>query len=131
MPSRNRSTIRRLYEALETRDHPTLFSLLSPKIQVTHSPGLPWGGTFRGHDGATVFLERMAAYVTSYVAIERILDAGDHVAVTGRIYGATRRSGRRFDVPFVHLWHLEEGGVVRLQVVLDLPAFQVALADAA
>jgi ketosteroid isomerase-like protein len=131
MPSRNQKTIQRIYEALETRDHPTLLSDLSQKIQVTHSPGLPWGGTFRGHDGAKVFLERMASYVTSYVAIERILDAGDHLAVTGRTYGATRRSGRRFDVPFVHLWHLEEGVVVRLQVVLDLPAFQVALADAA
>ena len=131
MPSRNQKTIQRIDEALETRDHPTLLSDLSQKIQVTHSPGLPWGGTFRGHDGAKVFLERMASYVTSYVAIERILDAGDHLAVTGRTYGATRRSGRRFDVPFVHLWHLEEGVVVRLQVVLDLPAFQVALADAA
>jgi len=124
-------TIQRIYEALETRDHPTLFSYLSQKIQVTQSPGLPWGGTFRGHDGAKIFLERMTSYVTSYVAIERILDAGDHVAVTGRAYGATRRSGRRFDVPFVHLWHLEEGAVVRLQIVLDLPAFQGALADAA
>ncbi|HET9157918.1 MAG TPA: nuclear transport factor 2 family protein [Myxococcaceae bacterium] len=131
MPSRNQVIIQRLYEALDTRNNPALFSLLSPKIQVTHSPGLPWGGTFRGHDGAKIFLERMTAYVTSYVAIERILDAGDHVAVTGRTYGATRRSGRRFDVPFVHLWHLEEGLVVGLQVVLDLPAFQVALADAA
>ena len=131
MPSRNQTNVRLLYEALESRDNPTLFSLLSPRIQVTHSPGLPWGGTFRGNDGATVFLERMSAYVTSYVAIERILEAGDHIAVTGRTYGATRRSGRRFDVPFVHIWHLEDGIVVRLEVVIDLPAFQVALADAA
>ena len=131
MPSRNQLTIQRLYEALETRDRPTLFRYLSQKIQVTHSPGLPWGGTFRGHDGAKIFLERIASHVTSYLAIERILDAGDHVAVTGRAYGATRRSGRRFDVPFVHLWHLEGGLVVRVQVVLDLPAFQGALADAA
>ena len=131
MPSRNRATIQRIYEALEARDHPTLFSRLSQKIQITHSPGLPWGGTFRGHDGAKIFLDRIASFVTSYVAIERILDAGDHVAVTGRTYGATRRSGRRFDVPFVHLWYLEGGQVVRLQVVLDLPAFQGAMADAA
>ena len=131
MQFRNRLIVQRLHEALQARNYPALFSSLSPEIRIIHSPGLPWGGTFRGHDGAKVFLERMASYVTSYVAIERILDAGDHLAVTGRTYGATRRSGRRFDVPFVHLWHLEEGVVVRLQVVLDLPAFQVALADAA
>jgi ketosteroid isomerase-like protein len=131
MPSRNQSTIQRFYEALDARDYPTVLSLLSPKIHITHSPGLPWGGSFHGHDGAKTFLERMASHVTSYVAIERILDADDHVAVTGRTYGATRRSGRRFDVPFIHLWHLEEGRVVRLQMVLDLPKFQGALADAA
>jgi uncharacterized protein len=131
MPSRNQSVIHRLYAALEARDNPTLFRLLSEKIEITHSPGLPWGGTFRGHDGAKVFLERMTSYVTSYVAIERILDAGDHIAVTGRTYGATRRSGRRFDVPFVHLWRVQDGVAVRLEIVLDLPKFQGALADAA
>jgi ketosteroid isomerase-like protein len=124
-------TIQRFYEALDARDYPTVLGLLSPKIHIAHSPGLPWGGTFHGHDGAKLFLERMASQVTSYMAIERILDAGDHVAVTGRTYGATRRSRRRFDVPFIHLWHLEDGLVVRLQMVLDLPRFQGALADAA
>lgn len=131
MPSRNQRSLRRLYEALEARDHSTLFSLLSRNVQITHSPGLPWGGTFQGHAGAKMFFERVATYVTSYMAIERILDAGDHLAVTGRTYGATRRSGRRFDVPFVHLWHMEDGVALRLEIVLDLPAFQVALADAA
>jgi len=121
----------RLYEALQARDDPTLFSLLSPKIRITHSPGLPWGGAFEGHAGAKVFLERVGSYVNSYLAIERILDAGDHLAVSGRNYGATRRTGRRFDVPFVHLWELEDGLAVRLEVVLHLPTFQVALADAA
>lgn len=131
MPTRNQLSIQRLYEALDARDQTTLFSRFSHDIQITHSPGLPWGGTFQGHAGAKVFFERVASYVTSYTAIERILDAGDQVAVTGRIYGATRRTGRRFDVPFVHLWHLEGGMAVRLDIVLDLPKFDGALADAA
>src|SRR5262249_47544252 len=109
MSSRNELILHRLYEALQARDDSKLFSLLSLKIRITHSPGLPWGGTFEGHSGVKVFLERVGSYVNSYVAIERILDAGDHLAVTGRNYGATRRTGRRFDVPFVHLSDLQAG----------------------
>jgi len=131
MPSRNHSIIHRLYEALQARDHSTLLRLLSPEIRITHSPGLPWGGTFEGHEGAKVFLERQANYVMAYTSIERILDAGDHMAVTGRMYGATRRTARRFDVPVVYLWELEEGLATRLEIVVDLPSFQMALADAA
>jgi uncharacterized protein len=131
MSSRNRLTILRLYEALEARDYRTLLSLLSPDIRISHSPGLPWGGTFEGHDGAKEFFERLARYVNSYVAIERVLDSGDQIAVTGRTYGATRRTGRRFDVPIVYLWELNDGLARRLDIALDLPAFQVALADAA
>jgi ketosteroid isomerase-like protein len=131
MPSRNELIVHRLYEALEARDDSSLFTLLSPRIRITHSPGLPWGGTFEGQAGAKVFLERVGSFVNAYVAIERILDAGDQLAVTGRTYGATRRTGRRFDVPFVHLWEFEDGHAVRLEIVLHLPTFQVALADAA
>jgi ketosteroid isomerase-like protein len=131
MSSRNRLTILRLYEALQARDYPTLLSLLSPEIRISHSPGLPWGGTYEGHDGAKEFFERLARYVNSYVAIERVLDSGDQIAVTGRTYGATRRTGRRFDVPIVYLWELKDGVAIRLEIALDLPAFQVALADAA
>ena len=131
MPSRNHSIIHRLYEALQARDQSTLLRLLSPEIRITHSPGLPWGGSFQGHEGVKVFLERQADYVIAYMSIERILDAGDHMAVTGRMYGATRRTGRRFDVPIVYLWELEDGLATRLEIVVDLPGFQVALADAA
>ena len=46
-------------------------------------------------------------------------------------YGATRRSGRRFDVPTVHLWEFKDGLATRLEIALDLPAFKMVLADAA
>jgi len=131
MPSRNHSIIHRLHEALQARDHSTFVRLLSPEIRITHSPGLPWGGSFEGHEGAKVFLERQATYVVAYMSMERILDAGDHIAVTGRMYGATRRTARRFDVPVVYLWQIEDGLVTRLEIVVDLPSFQTALADAA
>jgi ketosteroid isomerase-like protein len=131
MTTKNQLALHRIYEAFQSRDERNLIALLAREIQIIHSPGLPWGGSFERHDGAKVFLDRLMMHVNAYVSMERILDAGDHLAVTGRLYGAARRTGRRFDVPFVHLWRLEDGLAVRLEIVLDLPGFEGALADAA
>jgi len=131
MPSRNRLILHRLYEALQAKNYPTLLSLLSPDIRITHSHGLPWGATFQGHLGAKEFFERLARNGTSYVAIERILDAGDRMAVTVWSGGPTRRAGRKFALPIAYLWEFKDGLAIRLDVALDLPTFQVAPADAA
>ena len=130
MASRNRLILHGLYEALQTRDYPTLFRFLSPEIRITHSPQLRWGGTFHGHDGAKEFFERLRTFVTSHVAIERILDVGDQMAVTVWT-GTIGRTGRRFAVPITYLWEFKDGLGVRLDVAVDVRMFQVPLADAA
>ena len=129
MPSRNRLILHRLYEALQARNYPALFSLLSPEIRITHSPGLPYGGPFQGHHGAKQFFERLETHGTPHGAIERTLDAGDQMAVTVWA-GTTLRTGRRFAVPITYLWEFKNGLGVRLDVALDIRMFQVPLADA-
>ena len=131
MPSRNRLILHRLYEALQARDYPTLFSFLSPEIRVTHSPQLRWGGSFQGHEGAKEFFERLGTFVTSHVAIERILHVGDQMAVTVWMAGFTRRTEWRLAVPIAYHWVFKDGLAVRLDVALDLQTFQAAPADAA
>lgn len=131
MPSQDRFIVHRLYEAVQARDYPALYGFLSPEIRITHSPGFPWRGTFHGHHGAKEFFERLATYVTSHVAIERILDTGDQMAVTVWTYGATPRTGRRFAVPITYLWQFKDGLAVRLDVTLELRTLRVLLADAA
>ena len=131
MQSRNRLILHRLYEALQARNYPTLFSLLSPEIRITHSPRLPWGGPFQGHHGAKQFFERLATHGTPYVAIERILDAGDQMAVTVWMAGFTRRTEWRLAVPIAYLWVFKDGLAVRVDVAFDLQTFHAAPADAA
>jgi ketosteroid isomerase-like protein len=122
--------LHRLYEALQARDYPTLFGFLSPEIRITYPPQLRWGATFQGHDGAREFFERLGTLVTSHVAIERILDVGDQMAVTVWT-GTTRRGGRRFAVPITYFWEFKDGLGVSLDVALDVRMFRVSPADAA
>jgi ketosteroid isomerase-like protein len=130
MPSGNRLILHRLYQALQARDYPTLFEFLSPEIRITYPPQLRWGVTFQGHDGAKEFFERLGTFVTSHVAIERILDVGDQMAVTVWT-GTTRRAGRRFAVPITYLWEFKDGLGVSLDVALDARMLRVPPADAA
>jgi hypothetical protein len=131
MPSRNSLLVHRLHEALQARNFPALFSLLSPEIRITHSPGLPWGGSFQGHHGAKQFFERLATDGTPYVAAERTLDAGDEMAVTVWMVGFTRRTEWRLAIPVEYLWVFKDGVAVRVNVALARPTFQAAPADAA
>jgi len=131
MASQHRLILHRLYEALQARNYPTLFSLLSPEIRITHSPRLPWGGCFQGHHGAKQFFERVATHGTPYLAIERTLDAGDEVVVTVWMAGFTRRTEWRLAVPVAYVWVFKDGLAVRLDVAHDLQTFQAAPANAA
>ena len=131
MQSRNRLILHRLYEALQARNYPTLFSLLSPEIRITHSPGLPWAGAFQGHHGAKQFFERLETQGTPYVASERVLDGGDQMAVTVWMAGFTRRTEWRLAVPFAYFWVFKDGLAVRVDVAFDLQTFHAAPADTA
>jgi len=62
-----------------------------------------------------------------HVAIEHLIDGGDRIAVAGRAHG-TIRDGGSFDVPMMHLWEFQDGLAVRLEIVLDVPMMQTALA---
>src|SRR5262245_9205788 len=132
MSSQNIECIHRIYEAFQARDFPKFFSALSPEIRISQWPEQPSGGIFHGHEGAKRLFRIVAAHMDSYVSIERIMDDGaDRMAVIGRTYGATKHTGRRFDVPILHLWRFRDRLAVRLEIALDLPMVEAALAGAA
>jgi ketosteroid isomerase-like protein len=68
--------------------------------------------------------------IDSSVTIERCIDAGDHVAAVGRTRGHVRAGGVPFDVPIVYVWAVRDGRLARLEVYIDVPAMQEALATA-
>lgn len=116
-----------VYAAIGRRDLPALFGRLAPEVTLVQSAELPWGGVYRGHDGARAFLGKLTAHLASTVTVERIVSAGDHVAVTGWTEGKVNATGAGFRVPVVHVWQVREGLVVHVQFFIDHPAMQAAL----
>jgi ketosteroid isomerase-like protein len=127
MSSENTTTIDRIYEAFETRDFLTFFNFLSPTIHITQCHEVPWGGVFHGLEEAKGFFGKVNTYLENHVAIERVIDGSDRIAVIGRAHGNIRGTGRGFDGPIMHLWGFKDGLAVRLEIVIDVPTMRAAL----
>ncbi len=124
----NVEVVRRIYDALRRRDLPAALELVAPDLEIYQSSEVPWGGDYRGREGMQAFMHTLVAHVQSAVALERFIDAGDHVVAIGRTGGTALATGEAFDVPLAHVWTLRDGLAVRVQYFIDNPTMLAALA---
>jgi len=100
---------------------------MSEEVEIMQSTELPWGGHYRGHEGVKNFLTKLTEHLDSQVQVERMIDAGDKVAVVGRTVGKARKTKLEFDLPIVHIWTMCEGQVVRFEPYIDNATMLAAL----
>jgi uncharacterized protein len=127
VPDDNVAAIRRLYDALASRDASVIQEVFAPDVTIRQSPELPWGGEYEGHDGVFTFFLTLVEHIESQVTTDSLFAAGNHVVQTGRTRGTVRANGASFDVPEVHVWELRDGRVVRYEAYIDTPAMLDAL----
>ncbi len=119
--------VREAYARHARGDVQGVFELLSPEIEITQSTELPWGGVFKGHEGARRFFGTIQQHVVAVPQPGHYVPAGDSVAVTGRLVGVTRATSTPLDLDIVHIWTLRDGLAVRFQAYIDTPAMLKAL----
>jgi ketosteroid isomerase-like protein len=124
---RDLEKIEELYNAQQKRDLRSILMLMSPDIEIIQSDELPWGGHYTGHDGVKKFLTTLTEHIESQVQVERMIDAGNKIAVVGRTIGKTRKTKLEFDVPVVHIWTMCEGQVTRFEPYIDNATMLAAL----
>ena len=125
----NVKVVRRIYEALASRDVPGALALFAPDISLTQSEEVPWGGVHRGHEGAMQFFVTLVQTITSTVVAHEYIDAGDEVVVVGRTQGTVNATGARFDVPVAHVWTIRDGKAIAVRYCIDNPTMRAALAS--
>ena len=128
MERANVAVVRGAYDAFERGDLPAVFAALHPAIELAQSTEVPWGGVYRGHDGARAFFQALTARIRSRVAVERFVDEGDDVVAIGRTQGTVIATGQPFDVPIAHVWTIRAGLAVSVRFYIDDPAMREALA---
>ena len=119
--------VEQFYAALSKRNVKAMLMLMSKDVEIVQSPELPWGGVYRGHEGAQEYWGKLEEYLDSRVEIECCIDAGDHVVAVGRTTGKGRSSKLEFDIPVVHVWAVQGGQITRFEPYLDNATMLAAL----
>jgi ketosteroid isomerase-like protein len=122
----NVAVVRGFYEAV---DVPAMLEFLDPRIEWRGSESLPWGGTFRGHDGFREFFAMVADRIAEFRREkQRYLDAGERIVVLLRSIGRAK-GGTGWDLPEVHVWTVRHGKAVSMDNYIDTEIVLRTLVD--
>ena len=123
--------VRRSYDAFAQHDLDGVLGDMHPEIEWQQAQGLPHGGVYHGLDEVrrNIFEPLDAEWwdVFSADPAEFLAD-GDQVVVLGRYRGVAKGTGKRLDVPFVHVWTLRDERAVLFRQFLDTAGWLEALA---
>jgi uncharacterized protein len=129
MPLAPIEVVQAAYESFARRDIPKIFALFSPDIEIIQSEELPWGGHYRGHEGAREFFTKLTTHLDSTLEIERLINAGEHIVAVGWTQGKVKSTGATYRVPIAHVWKVRDGMVIQVQFLIDNPTMLTALAS--
>ena len=103
---------------------------MHPDIVWHQAQGLPHGGVYYGLEEVrrNIFDPLDRDWWSEFTAKpEDFLDAGDEVVVLGRYRGVAQGSGKKLDVPFVHVWTMQDEKAIRFRQFLDTAGWVEAL----
>ena len=117
LPTGNAETVRRLFEGVRRRDLGAVLAAYDEAVVIHEAPTLPYGGEYRGHEGAKRHAQGfVATWGPFQTEAERdleplILPDGDRIAVMWRHKAAHAASGERIDLPAMSLYRFEGGKI--------------------
>jgi ketosteroid isomerase-like protein len=123
--------VRRSYEAFALDDLDAVMADMHPDIEWHQAQGLPHGGVYHGLQEVrrAIFDPLDEEWWDEFTATpDEFLVAGGDVVVLGRYRGVAKGTGKRLDVPFVHVWTVEGELAIRFRQFLDTAGWVEALA---
>ena len=126
----NVAIVRRSYAAFARDDMDGVVGDMHPDIVWHQAQGLPHGGVYHGLEEVrrNVFDPLDRDWWSEFTAEpDEFLDADGEVVVLGRYRGVAKETGKKLDVPFVHVWSLEDGKAVKFRQFLDTAGWVEAL----
>ena len=126
----NVAIVRRSYVAFAADDMDGVLGDMHPDIVWHQAQGLPHGGVYYGLEEVrrNIFDPLDRDWWSEFTAEpDEFLDADGEVVVLGRYRGVAKETGKKLDVPFVHVWTLEDGKAVRFRQFLDTAGWVEAL----
>ncbi len=125
----NLDIIRATYEGTSEENGRHLLAVLAPDAAWTEAAGFPYAGTYVGAEQivAGVF-QRLGSEWEGYTAkVHTYLADGDRVAAFGVYSGTYRKTGKAMTATFAHLYHLQNGKIIRMEQYVDSHLVQQAM----
>lgn len=128
----NSALIHSLYEAFGRGDLKTILDRLDPSIDwisSTAAKTIPWHGKHSGIEGVASFFKALTDTL-DFEAFEprQFFAADDTVTVLGRTLARVKRTGKKFDSEWAHVFTVKGGKVERFQEFYDTAAIVDAIA---
>lgn len=122
-------TVRSIYAAFTRGDIPAVLAALAPTVHWTEAEGFPYGGTYVGPNAVLegVFMRLGTEWDGFACAPQRFVAEGQTVIALGEYSGTYNGTGKHFVAPFVHVWELEGGKVVRFHQHTDTAVVRRAM----
>ena len=124
------AVVRGFNDALARGDVAGMLDFLDPRVEWRAPESVPWGGTFRGHEGFREFLRELLDQPGEFRReILEYLDAGERVVVLLRQMGRPKGGDTEYDVPEVHVWTVRDGKIVDFEGSFDTATVLRTLPD--
>ncbi|MEV1007764.1 nuclear transport factor 2 family protein [Streptomyces sp. NPDC049881] len=92
-----------------------LAPFFAPDVVLHQADALPYGGTWRGHDGMARFFLAMAEAWESFEMVEQeFLATGETVVVLTQIRARARATGRELGFPILQTIRVEDGRIAEV-----------------
>lgn len=116
MSHHNIQIVQSAYDSLARGDVPAILALFDPEIEIVEADSVPYGGAYRGHQGAQELLAKMFAAWESFQApVERLVADGDEVISFLRITGRLRGCEQLIDMPVVEVFTVRHQKIVAIR----------------
>lgn len=104
----NLEIIREFYETLN-------LELVDPDVDWKVADGLLVDGHYQGRKAVQEWADKLAAQFDDWKNVpEQLLDMGDVIIALGHYRGRSKVTGKTFNVPFSHIWSIEDGRIIKL-----------------
>ncbi len=94
---------------------------------------MPYGGVYHGGDAVAqnVFGPISQDVVGFAVTPEEFIASGDAVAAVVRYTGTGRATGKKLDIPAVHVWNVRDGKLQQYRQFIDTAKFREVVPEQA
>lgn len=110
---RNIEAVREFYAAFCDGDFARMNAILSPDLILHEAEGLPYGGSYKGHEGFRDVMGKLLDHFADVAPVDMKIAAVDDLAMAYMtLLGTARSTGRKLEMPLCEVWTFRDGKIV-------------------